>query len=367
MSIICIFISLLYIVINLLDLRKKEIRKKLFINILFILCISSFFWFPFLETSVSTRYEVYEPGKMATSESVQNNGITLKQLLITKKGDFVFEFGLPMLIMFCFTIAAFRRIAPEMKSNYIFFLVLGVLSTFMSTKYFPWKFLGNTIAFIQFPWRMLEISGFCLSIICAINLAIVIKNFKLFDAIVLGTIVVIYVISLKGFIPLTEEKIKNPKDFDYGYVTGRNTDCLIGMRKNEYLPKKAYDNYFYLATRENDVLVLEGEAQISQVKKDGNKASCEIKVLKDKTLIELPYIYYPGFTVKIDGSKIKSFESDNGFLAIQLNEIDESDLVVEYTGTNIMKFSKCFSIISLGIFIGYIIIPKFRKKSKNEQ
>lgn len=362
MTLICALIALVYVAIKLPKLKIKKIREKLFFDIVFILCISSFFWIPFLETSVSTRYEVYEPGKMATSESVQESGILIRQLAVTyNDGSHVFEFGPHILIMLCFTIAVFRRIVPEMKKEYIFFLIIGVLSTFMATKYFPWKLFGDKISFIQFAWRMLEISTFCFSLVCAINLGIIIKNFKFVDVLILGTIAVVYAFALKGFVPVTEDELRNPADLDYGFVTGRNTDCLVGMGKNEYLPKGVYDNYFYLANRENDILVLDGEATIEDFKKDGNKMSARIEVTGEKALLELPYVYYPGYEVTVDGSKVKSFESENGFLAVGFGKLAKADLNVEYKGTNGSKVANVLSVISLIAFIGYAIATKFEK------
>ena len=368
MTMICALIALIYVAINLPKFKVKKIREKLLFNIVFILCISSFFWVPFLGTSISTRYEVYEPGKMATAESVQNSGLLLRQLFVTyNDGSFVFELGPHIIIMFCFTIAAFRRIAPEMKRDYIFFLIIGILSTFMATKYFPWKLLGDKASYIQFAWRMLEISNFCLSLICAINLGIVIKNFKFVDSIVLSIIVLVYIFALKDAIPIAEEKMENPTNFDYGYVSGRNTDCLAGSGKNEYLPKKAYDNYFYLATREKEILVLEGEANIEKFEKNGNKMSAKIEVTGDEALLELPYIYYPGFKVTIDGAAMSTFESENGFLAIGLGKLSKADLSVEYVGTNGGNIAKWLSIISTVMFITYIIAIKFEKEENQEK
>lgn len=84
MTIICALIAFIYIAIDLPKLKIKSIREKLLYNTVFILCISSFFWIPLFINSISTRYEVYEPEKMATGESVQESGIKLKQLIITR-------------------------------------------------------------------------------------------------------------------------------------------------------------------------------------------------------------------------------------------------------------------------------------------
>lgn len=362
MTIICILISSVYILINLPKFKQKNIRNKFFSNIFFILCISSFFWIPFLETSIYTKYEVYEPGKMATIDSVQQNGLNIKQLFITNRKEYVYELGPHILVMLCFTIAVFRRMTSNIKREYIIFLIIGFLSVFMSTKYFPWKLFGNSFSFIQFPWRMLEISSFCFSIVCAINMGIIIKNFRFLDVVIISIITIIYIFGLKEFIPTIKFENTNPKDLDYEFVSGKNTDCLVGMGRNEYIPKKAYDNYFYIANREKELIILDGLAEISELKKDGNILTAKIEILDDKTYIELPYLYYPGYTVTIDGKKINTYESDNGFLSIGLGKLVKSDLKVEYTGTTIMKFSKLFSIISLIVFCIEIIIPKIKKK-----
>ena len=134
------------------------------------------------------------------------------------------------------------------------------------------------------------------------------------------------------------------------------------MGKNEYLPTQAYNNYFYLANREKEILVLEGSAEIEDFKKDGNKMTAKVKILEDKTVLELPYVYYQGFKVTIDGSNVKPFESKNGFLSIGLNKVDKLDLKVEYTGTSGMNFSKGLSVFSFILFIRIYYIFKIRKK-----
>lgn len=367
MTVICAVIAFVYLAINLPKLKIKNIREKLFINIAFILLISGFFWIPMLQNSMGARYQVYEPNMMATPESVQNSGLKLKQLIITKNdGSYVFEFGPHILIMLCFTIAAFRRIVPEMKKEYIFFLIIGILSTFMATKYFPWKYIKG-ISIIQFAWRMMEISCFCFSIICAINLGIVIKNFKFIDGIVLGFVALLYVFALKGFVPTTEEPIKSPAYDSMGYVTGRNTDCIAGLGKNEYLPHNAYENCFYIATREDGLISLSGSFNAEDYKKNGNNMTAKVEVLEDKTVIELPYIYYSGYTVTVDGSKIKYYEDDNGFMIIGLNKLPKSDLKVEYTGTALSKVANVFSIISAIVFVVYMINPKFIRDKENSK
>jgi hypothetical protein len=360
MTAITAIIAIIYIGINLPKLKDKKIREHLIFSIIFIICISSFYWVPLLQTATTTNYEVYLPGMMATNTSVASEGLTLNRLIVTSNSErYVFELGPHILIMLCFTIAAFRRIEPKMKNEYIFFLIIGILATFMTTKYFPWKLFNNSIALIQFPWRLLVISNFCFALVCSINLGIVIKNFNFKDALILGTIAIVYVMALKSFIPLTDSDITQVENYEnIGFVSGKAEDTLAGMGKSEYLPQNAYDNLFYVANREQGVLILEGSGEVYNVEKDGNKLTFSAESLENATVFELPYIYYPGYKITLDGTEICGYQDENGFLAISLNEISKSDITIEYTGTTLMKYSNVFSIISVILFAVYILAEK---------
>lgn len=107
-----------------------------------------------------------------------------------------------------------------------------------------------------------------------------------------------------------------------------------------------------------------GEAKIENYKKDGNNMTAKIEVLKNKTVLELPYIYYSGYRVTLDGSEIPVFESENGFLEIRLNTLTSSDLKVEYTKNTGVKI---FSVISFILFIFYNVTDVISNKSKTEK
>ena len=81
--------------------------------------------------------------------------------------------------------------------------------------------------------------------------------------------------------------------------------------------------------------------------------------------IELPYIYYLGYRVKLNGKNIKYMESENGFVLIKADsENDEINIEVKYTGTNLMIISFLVSICTVGLLIVYTIIYKRKQKMK---
>lgn len=65
----------------------------------------------------------------------------------------------------------------------------------------------------------------------------------------------------------------------------------------------------------------------------------------------------------INEEEIKNFESDNGFVAISLPEMEKAEIIVEYTGTSYMYISKIISITTLMfviVYVSYKHIKKFR-------
>ena len=92
--------------------------------------------------------------------------------------------------------------------------------------------------------------------------------------------------------------------------------------------------------------------------------TCKIEVFENETILEFPYIYYPGYKITINGEKVEAFESENGFLAISLPEMSSSEVSVEYVGTNLMKVSKIISAITLISIILYVMYNKNESRIK---
>lgn len=348
--------AFLYLLFNISKLKKSSVRKELIINIVVVLLITSFFWLPMLETKFDTNYQVYEKGAMSTSDSVADAGLKIRQLFVTfDDGEFVFELGLHIIVMFALSIMTFRRVNKEFISNYIFFLVASIISLFMSTKYFPWRYLPEIFGIIQFPWRYLELSAFFLSVVCAINMYAIIKDFNYKDVIVISLIAIIYICGFVGKIEKAET-IQDIQNYELGKSSGREYEVAIGVGKFEYLPTKAYNNKFYIATREEASYVLNGKAIIENEIKENGKYTATFQTLDSKyTIFELPYIYYPGYEVRLDGIITEYFETDNGFIGIAMGEDDKVEVSVQYVGTKLMKISLLISVISA---IGFIIFVK---------
>ena len=243
--------GLIYVIVHFKDLKETRVKKGLIINFIFIILITSFFWLPMLETKFETDYQVYEQDAMASKESVTGHALEIKQLFATRTDAiYVFELGIHVIIMLCFSVVALKRLREDLRKQYIFCLISACICIIMSTKIWPWQFMPEILTIIQFPWRMLFVAGFFLSVVCSINMAVTLKMFNIKDVIVISAICIVYVCALSNFIPYTEN-IYDIDDYDLGVMSGKEIEVVAGTAKAEYLPKKAFENRFYIATRED--------------------------------------------------------------------------------------------------------------------
>ena len=305
--------ALLYIIFNFKQLKNKGVIRKIAINVIFILAITTFFTVPLMEHKILGN-----------------------------------------------------KVDKNIRSEYITFAVIAMISLAMVTKLFPWIIMPKILTTLQFAWRMLAFFEFALSIICAINLYYFVEMIakdkeNLYNVLFAISIALIIVSMVKIDYNYSYEDEKNLTDEEYEAQIAEKTS--IWSINRDYLPKKVDTKALgksYLDYRENKVYVLDGNATIINEKKKDLQLEFDIENYKANTILELPYIYYLGYTVTTEqNEKIQMFESDNGMLAIKLDEnIESAHITVKYTGTIIEKVSYLISAISIITFIGYVIHSK---------
>ena len=360
-------ICFIYVLINFKALRNKQVWKMLGINVLLILLLTSFYLLPLLEHKVSAEYEVFQEGRMERTSELIRNKVDPIDLIYTQKGEMNFEIGLVSILGVLLTAIAYKKIGKEYKKMYWFLLGTGIVCIIMSLRFFPFEHLPSVLKMIQFTFRLLEFSSFCFAFVAAVNYSIIIKNFSMKDVITLSTIA--FLLSLTIVDNLSFEK-QWPEDKLWPAVeVNENTGRVhAGCASFEYLPSKAFDNLDYIKQRENRTYILSGNIVIENEIKDGVNMILDLYNVEENTVIELPYIYYLGYDVEaIDSEgkvqKIETFESENGFVAIQVPETAKR-INVTYTGTTLMKITYIvFGITFIGV-CGYLIINWHLKKKE---
>ncbi len=364
LTIITVFI---YIVFNIKKIFKWDIFKKILLNILFILLIVAFFYIPLLEARNATEYAVFSEGKMGTSETVYEYTVYLFQLLFGKMqgggglplshndnivSDMGINIGLFLVVPLLFTPFVYSKVSKNKRGLYLLSVVTSILLIICITPIFRWDYLPDIVGIIQHPYRLLLIVTFILSILSAINIDLLMSN-----KLDLKTICVITILVLMYINPFINNMVSMNVGFsEYPfYETDEmemGKDWSHSCAYYEYLPVNAEENLDYLASRNKGIVVLAGNMNIiNETKSDGVYIGNVLKSDSDLTVIELPYIYYPGYRVTINDDVINYFETDNGFIGVEFKQSFEGEIKVVYTSTNITLIAWFISFVSIVIFV----------------
>lgn len=416
-TVVCMYTAILcfvYLIVFIRKLNKKSILN-LLVSLLMIVLITSFYWVGLAQHYFSTSYEVFVPGRMERVDVLNFYKTSLSQLVYTdQEQKMIYEIGIVTFIGLLLTPIAIMKFEKQGKEKdftkiYGLFGILGIVLTIMTLKIFPFEKLPGTFTMIQFTFRLFEFTSFFFAIISAVNFWILIKNFNIRDVIIISLIACLLT-TIYGK-KISYEKKYDEKDFiEPRRVTKDVGRINAGMASFEYLPSKAFNCLkTYIADREDVPIILnnsDNQITISDYEKNGSnmkmkilKASPELANGTDKVYevseeltneedtiseanqddesskanttsedikIELPYIYYLGYRVKIDGKEVKYTESEHGFVQInvdkELNE--EAEITVKYLGTNEMIIAFAVSLVSTVSYAIFTITAK-RLKSKS--
>lgn len=362
-AIICVF----YLLTQIKKLKNVEVIKKLAISLIFITIITSFFWMPLLEHRFSADYEVFKSGRMERTEVMVALKLNFFELFYTPKENIrIYEIGLLSCILLLLTPLAINRFRRKCRHTdfynfYMFSLIVGIVCCFMTLKIFPFEKLPAILKMLQFSFRLLEFSSFFFAFVVATNVGILVKKIKYIDVIVIMGILMVLT-SLYSNHLIYSENIDENILWPAIPVTENTGRVHAGCASFEYLPSKAFENRGYIESRNDDVIVLVGSAQIDGKKKDNTNLVCELSYVLEETKLELPYIYYLGYevTLKQNGktTKLDTYETENGFVGVTIPVLEAGTINVSYEGTFIMKMSRLISILGTIVFIGYVIKNK---------
>lgn len=339
-----------YLIVFFKKLKSKTVLKNIGVNLLFCILMTSFYWVGLLQHYLNTSYEVFVPGRMEREEVLIFYKAKFSQLFITNSEQtMIYAIGLLSVIGLVLTPIAYKKVPEEYKKTYMFFLITGVILIGMTLSIFPFEELPQALTMLQFTFRLFTFTSFFFAFVVATNFAILIKNFKTLDIVVLLTISILLLVPYKSKLDFNLQE--NEERLINGVRITENTGRVhAGMASMEYLPTKAFKNLKYIANRKDEVIVLDNdEAVISDYTKQASNMNCKISNINKETTIELPYIYYLGYRVYANGQEITYTESDNGF--IQINIAKDSQIKVKYLGTNEMLISYAVSIISFATII----------------
>lgn len=352
MAIICA----IYVICNYKKID-KHIIIKLVKNILLALAITAFYWIPLVESKLSCDYEVFNQSHMVRENVLVKLKVRLIELIWLKDDRMAYFLAIPLLLGIMLTINIVKKKKIQDLQSYFFFLITGIICVILTMDFIPFEKFPSFMKMMQFSFRLLEFSSFFLSVIAAINIGLFFKKFTFAKMLIIVLVIMDLIIPINKNIDYQNEYISE-NDLIQGIRVISSTGRVhAGCASFEYLPSKAFNNRKNIEDRE-DVPIAYNNQTISNYEKNGLTMKFDMEGTGE---VELPYIYYIGYCVRVNGAKVKTKESDNGFIKINVTE-EKSSVTVDYEGSTLMKISLIISIISLlGILVKKIIDLRQKK------
>lgn len=350
---ITIFLSI-FLLIHLKNIWNKETIFRLLLATFLVILISLPFLIPLFTHMLNGNYVAFTKGEMSNRFGVYGNGLFLFQFLLGwKKIGFhmINWLALGLIIYFLYKLKKENKLKKLIKSNDLFSMgfICMFLGIWLSSHLFPWFLLPNFLLMIQFPYRLGVLTSFGVSILSyfALNL----WNSK--------KIIVLSILSciLFASLPMVMQKYTKEDLNFYNFSS-------VGMGyQEEYLPIRAKYNKEYFEHRNAEVLLLEGNADIQIIYNDTPDLTFTVKNTNYARL-ELPRLYYLGYTIKTnnkngDRTYLEYQESTNGFIEIEVEE--DATIEVTYENTKLGRIGTNISIVTLFIFLIYLLIKKEKK------
>lgn len=343
--IVVIMCVLIYILnIHKLIQKPKRILYSIIAAITTLL-ITAYTWIPIIEQMLSSKFNVQQAEPFAYDRSVSIEDI------LTFNRNSRFFIGLVIVILSLLYIVA---IIKKKNSLFIFScFIVGLLSLILTIKTPFLKVVSDNFKLfnqIQFAWRMGLIATLLLSFIAGYSIdKIFSEKYKYVIVIAISLISIVNLMAYKKYYRIQNIDFNNFSAKYSGY---------IGAGK-EYLPEGA--DVKKIKERGNIITSNDKGFKYSNYIKRGCYISLDYKVNKDDAYIDLPLLYYKGYTFKIISSNNDEKEfgnvshSNEMYIRVNVGNIKEGSLVVDYTGTKLMKLGYLVTILTIITLIIYII------------
>lgn len=231
--------------------------------------------------------------------------------------------------------------------NIDLFTIAGVVLILLTSSITPWgRFPLNLLDVIQFPWRLYEFATFFLSISGGYYLTKIVKTNKQ------------YLIAFFGVIFIILYTVINYANF-YNNKFRENITQLEKPNKNnhylggglEYIPAKN-GQVDPLYVRGDSVRSLFNSSKIYSIERKNRFTHFNI-ITNTPDSLELPLLYYKGYTAELNGITLPVTQSNNGLVQIPVNE--SGHIKAYYAGTVIQKISFYISLFSTLAFCTFIL------------
>ncbi len=300
-SIVIFFVALIALLY-----KKVNFLLRLIISLTLALGISAFFWIP----------AIFEKNLILLSKiPIADRGINFvkpEQLLIPKWGygvpidtnGFGYQIGLPQILIFCLVLVLVL-IKKNKERNIGLFLVLSTICVSLllfSPSSFVWKYMP-LLAEINYPWIMLGIIAFLISLIAG--------YLTKFGKILTIPAVILAVSTVVLFLPHAkpEQFVNRGDDF---YLTNQATTTS----SNELMPLWVKSLPCKRADKKVEIM----KGSVKNLSFNSRKINFALDLPVEEK-IKINTIYYPGWSLYIDGKKTEiDYDNQYGLMTLNIKE-----------------------------------------------
>lgn len=251
--------------------------------------------------------------------------------------------GVTICAVLCLVYFVFRRKREMENEGFVFgMFALGVLIVFMATTIFPWQLLQQNPVINKFcgtvrmPWRFLSLASPIFTIAAAMIIGVRSRNDTTKRVIIAVTCFVCAISFVSwGTAYTTQNDIVLRK----GYAVG--TGGSVGL-----------DNEYYLTGTNPTSLTANkystsGGVSVLSHEKSGTNIKLELSGATDNSWVEVPLLYYPGYSAKDDnGNKLLIKKGNNNVLRVKL-ENGANSIKIRYGGFWYFKIADIISLLTV--------------------
>lgn len=319
------FFLVLIVFLNIKCLRERKRLLYLCFNLFLSCFITSHFWMPLLEQILSGEYSFF------SNSQIFSNIIPFYVLFIDFPVTYFFDEWYPNGIgLYCYVglFYFFKKLVKDrfnVDNMFLFSLFfLGVLSILFSCCSFFWKIdvFYKFFSIIQFPWRFYLFA----TVFFIVGLCLFIKDVRFNFGLKVCILYVIIVFFTNSFL--------------YSFNVYFHDVKSDGIMMGEYLPSNF--NYDLINSFSSDDIKYLRRSNI-----------LDVFVLDSKPFVEVPLIYYKGYSACNSFKCFDVFATDNGLVGVRVNG-ELSSFSVSYTGTFIYNFSFYLSVFGFLLLLFYI-------------
>lgn len=390
----------LFVLFNIRKILNWENVWRMVLGVAVALGLSAFFTLPMIEAKIAGNYGVFNEGYAdiyfgANPRSMNDHRLWPQQLVVmdlngkTNDDGLGGEFGVTLGVVATIGLLGFwfvrKQIEDEDQRRFVTSLyIIAVVAILVALPVVNWYYMPGILWQMQFPWRALMVSTLLLAVVSAYTMYELIKGLardkQKVAAVVMGMMAVYIVMPL--ILPRADRHIVGVEEVKKDPVT-------IGWEA-EYAPmqilcspeveedtKQGYACSLSrirerLEERGEKLKVVSGGAKLGKIERDGLNFDFEVKNEGGASEVELPVIWYPGYTAELEGEKLEVRTSDEyGMVLVKIPEGKSGKVKVYYGLSTMTTIGLLISVATAGLSVVWLVISgvrdrAVRKRSRKE-